>query len=126
MWKPFVSEMAEFLFSSTVWRTASSAFSVATGAAIGREGSMIQFAAAISSWVGERSPLRNLSLSRQVAYGAAAAVAAAYQAPIAGIFFATEIILGEWVCRTSLHCSWPQALVGSLAACCWVPALSSP
>ena len=62
---------------STVWRTASSAFSVASGAAIGREGSMIQFAAAISSWVGERSPLRNLSLSRQVAYGAAAAVAAA-------------------------------------------------
>jgi CIC family chloride channel protein len=81
---------------STVWRTASSAFSVATGAAIGREGSMIQFAAAISSWVGERSPLRNLSLSRQVTYGAAAAVAAAYQAPIAGVFFATEIVLAEW------------------------------
>jgi chloride channel protein, CIC family len=81
---------------STVWRTASSAFSVATGAAIGREGSMIQFAAAISSWVAERSPLGNLSLSRQVTYGAAAAVAAAYQAPIAGIFFVTEIVLGEW------------------------------
>jgi CIC family chloride channel protein len=81
---------------STVWRTASSAFSVATGAAIGREGSMIQFAAAISSWVGQRSPLRNLSLLRQVAFGAAAAVAAAYQAPFAGIFFATEIVLGEW------------------------------
>jgi CIC family chloride channel protein len=83
-------------FVSTVWRTASSAFSVATGAAIGREGSMIQFAAAISSWIGERSPLRNLSLSRQVAYGAAAAVAAAYQAPIAGVFFAIEIVLEEW------------------------------
>ena len=81
---------------STVWRTASSAFSVASGAAIGREGTMIQFASAISSWIGERSPLRNLSLSRQVAYGAAAAVAAAYQAPIAGIFFVTEIVLGEW------------------------------
>ena len=81
---------------STVWRTASSAFSVASGAAIGREGSMIQFAAAFSSWVGERSPLRNLPLSRQVAYGAAAAVAAAYQAPIAGVFFAVEIVLGEW------------------------------
>ena len=81
---------------STVWRTASSAFSVASGAAIGREGSMIQFAAAISSWIGERSPLRNLSLSRQVAYGAAAAVAAAYQAPVAGVLFAIEIVLGEW------------------------------
>src|ERR1700676_1713694 len=82
---------------ATVWRTASSAFSVATGAAIGGEGSMIQFAAAISSWVGARSPLRNLSLSLQVAYGAAAAVAAAYQAPIAGVFFATEIVVDEWV-----------------------------
>jgi chloride channel protein, CIC family len=81
---------------STLWRTASAAFSVASGAAIGREGSMIQFAAAVSSWVGERCPIRNLSMSRQVAYGAAAAVAAAYQAPIAGVFFAMEIVLGEW------------------------------
>jgi chloride channel protein, CIC family len=93
---------------STVWRTASSAFSVATGAAIGREGSMIQFAAAISSWVGERSPLGNLSLSRQVAYGAAAAVAAAYQAPTAGVFFATEIVLGEWAWNDA-----PQLLLAS-------------
>src|ERR1700719_2834986 len=93
---------------STVWRAASSAFSVASGAAIGREGSMIQFAAAISSWVGERSPLRNLSLSRQVAYGAAAAVAAAYQAPFAGVFFAMEIVLGEWAWKES-----PQLLLAS-------------
>jgi chloride channel protein, CIC family len=93
---------------ATVWRTASSAFSVATGAAVGREGSMIQFAAAISSWVGERSPLRNLSLARQVAYGAAAAVAAAYQAPIAGVFFAMEIVLGEWAWS-----DMPQLLLAS-------------
>jgi CIC family chloride channel protein len=84
-------------FVSTLWRTISSAFSVATGAAIGREGSMIQFAASVTSWVGARSPLRCVSLSRQVAYGAAAAVAAAYQAPAAGVFFALEIVLGEWL-----------------------------
>jgi CIC family chloride channel protein len=107
---------------STIWRTASSAFSVATGAAIGREGSMIQFAAAISSWVGERSPMRNLSLSRQVTYGAAAAVAAAYQAPIAGVFFATEIVLDEWAWSDGC---WPRALVGSLAAFSWAPDRSS-
>lgn len=88
-------------FMPTFWRTIYSAFSVATGAAIGREGSMIQFAAAVTSWVGERSPLPVIPLSRQVAYGAAAAVAAAYQAPIAGVFFATEIVLGEW--------SWEEA-----------------
>jgi CIC family chloride channel protein len=84
-------------FASALWRTIASAFSVATGAAIGREGSMIQFAAAVTSWIGARSPLRCVSLSQQVAYGAAAAVAAAYQAPAAGVFFAIEIVLGEWL-----------------------------
>ncbi|WP_263353078.1 chloride channel protein [Acidicapsa acidisoli] len=83
-------------FASTLWRTVSSAFSVATGAAIGREGSMIQFAAAASSWLGKRTPVKSVTLAQQVAYGAAAAVAAAYQAPIAGVFFAMEIVLGNW------------------------------
>jgi CIC family chloride channel protein len=83
-------------FASTLWRTVPAAFSVATGAAIGREGSMIQFAAAASSWIGKRSPVKSISLAQQVAYGAAAAVAAAYQAPIAGVFFAMEIVLGNW------------------------------
>jgi chloride channel protein, CIC family len=78
-----------------VWRTLSSIFSLASGAAVGREGSMIQLAATAASWVGERSPVRGISLSRQVSYGVAAAVATAYQAPIAGIFFATEIVLEE-------------------------------
>jgi CIC family chloride channel protein len=97
-------------FASTLWRTLSSAFSVATGAAIGREGSMIQFATAVSSWVGARAPFGRVPLARQVAYGAAAAVAAAYQAPLAGVFFATEIVLGRW--------DWeelPQLLLASTA-----------
>ena len=83
-------------FTSTLWKTVSSAFSVATGAAVGREGSMIQFAAATTSWLGARARWTSVPLSRQVAYGTAAAVAAAYQAPVAGVFFALEIVLGEW------------------------------
>lgn len=83
-------------FKPTLWRTVSSAFSVATGAAVGREGSMIQFATAITSWLASRSGVTAATVSRQVMYGAAAAVAAAYQAPIAGVFFALEIVLGEW------------------------------
>lgn len=90
------SQNGHIPFAPTLWRTISSAFSVATGAAIGREGSMIQFAAAVTSWVGVRSPFRTLSLSRQVAYGAAAAIAAAYRAPLAGVFFALEIVLAKW------------------------------
>ncbi len=97
-------------FASTLWRTISSAFSVATGAAIGREGSMIQFAAAVTSWIGARSPLKSVPLLRQVAYGTAAAVAAAYQAPVAGVFFVLEIVLGEWIWR-----ELPQLALASVA-----------
>jgi CIC family chloride channel protein len=82
-------------FLPTLWRTISSAFSVATGAAIGREGSMIQFATAATSWLGQRAALSRIPLSTQVACGAAAAVATVYQAPIAGVFFAAEIVIGR-------------------------------
>jgi CIC family chloride channel protein len=83
-----------------LWRTISSAFSVATGAAIGREGSMIQFATAATSWLGEHAALSRIPLSTQVACGAAAAVATVYHAPIAGIFFAAEIVMGRIMIRT--------------------------
>jgi CIC family chloride channel protein len=81
----------------TFWRTLSSAFSVATGAAIGREGSMIQFASAVTSFLGQRLPGSGLPLSRMVAWGVAAAVATVYQAPLAGVFFASEIVIGKIV-----------------------------
>ena len=97
-------------FLPTAWRTLSSAFSIATGAAVGREGSMIQLATTVSSWVGARLQTRTFSLSQKVAFGAAAAVAAAYQAPIASIFFACKIVLGEW--------RWKNAIPLSMASAC--------
>jgi chloride channel protein, CIC family len=96
-------------FLPTLWRTISSAFSVATGAAIGREGSMIQFATAATSWLGEYAALSRIPLPTQVACGAAAAVATVYHAPIAGVFFAAEIVLGRIVVRTI-----PSLLVSAL------------
>jgi chloride channel protein, CIC family len=86
-------------FLPTMVRTLSSAASVASGAAIGREGSMIQFAAAATSWLGQRWA-GGMPLATQVACGAAAAVAAVYQAPIAAVFFASEIVVGEIVVST--------------------------
>lgn len=84
-----------------LWRTGSAAFSVATGAAVGREGSMIQFAAAVTSWFQER--VRSLRIARllpapalAVACGVAGGVTTAYMAPVAGIFFAAEIVLGQF------------------------------
>lgn len=97
-------------FVPTLWRTFSSAFSIATGAAIGREGSMIQFATATTSWVGERFRRSHLPLATQVACGAAAAVATAYQAPLAGVFFAAEIVMGSLLLP-----ALPLLLVASLS-----------
>lgn len=84
-----------------LWRTASAAFSVATGAAVGREGSMIQFAAAVTSWFQER--VRSRLIGRllptpalAVACGVAGGVTTAYMAPVAAVFFAAEIVLGEF------------------------------
>ncbi len=88
------------------WRTLSAAFSVASGAAVGREGSMIQFAAAIASaaarwrpWVGPQDAPEPPKLAFLVACGVAGGVTAAYNAPIAAIFFAAEIVLGglQWL-----------------------------
>jgi chloride channel protein, CIC family len=100
---------------ATLWRTLSSAFSVATGAPIGREGSMIQFAAAVVSFTGQRLRWAQLPLADLVACGAAAGVAAAYQAPAAGVFFALEIVMGRFAWRTVPWLT-VSAMAGELAS----------
>ncbi len=74
-------------------RALSSAATVTSGGAIGREGSMVQLAALAGSLVGRwrRLPVPRLRL--MVACGAAAGVATAYNAPIAGALFIAEIVL---------------------------------
>jgi CIC family chloride channel protein len=54
--------------------------------------------------------MRSIPLAQQVTYGAAAGVAAAYQAPLAGAFFALEIVLGNYA-WTEL----PQLVLASTA-----------
>jgi chloride channel protein, CIC family len=84
------------------WRTLSAAFSVSSGAAVGREGSMIQFAAAVASlgggWRGWLDGFDPALLSFLVACGVAGGVTTAYNSPIAAVFFAAEIVLGglQW------------------------------
>ncbi|HUY83529.1 MAG TPA: chloride channel protein [Steroidobacteraceae bacterium] len=75
-------------------RTVSSLFAVSGGITIGREGTMIQFAALISSLIGRAGRATVEHQRLVVACGAAAGFAAAYHAPIAGTLFVAEIILG--------------------------------
>jgi CIC family chloride channel protein len=76
-------------------RASSALFSIASGEAIGREGPLAQLAAAAASGIGRllREPPARLRLL--VACGAAAGLAAAYNAPLASAFFVAEIIMGS-------------------------------
>lgn len=80
---------------SSLVKCASSLVTVASGGSIGREGSMVQLGAWLSSFIGRRLHLPVPRLRLLVACGAAASIAAVYNAPIAGSLFVAEIVLGS-------------------------------
>jgi CIC family chloride channel protein len=81
--------------AQTLARSASSLVSIASGASIGREGSMVQLAALCTSLLGGMFHFSADRLRLLVACGAAAGLTAAYSAPIAGAFFVAEVVLGS-------------------------------
>ncbi|HEY4318298.1 MAG TPA: ClcB-like voltage-gated chloride channel protein [Herbaspirillum sp.] len=83
----------------TLIRSASSLVTIGSGGSIGREGSMVQLAALGASVLGRIAHLPATRLRLLVACGAAAGIAAAYNAPIAGAFFVSEIVLGAIVMK---------------------------
>jgi len=76
-------------------QAASSFFTIGSGGSIGREGPLVQMAATVASKIGQwtQAPVPRLRLL--VACGAAAGIAAAYNAPIAGALFVAEVVLGS-------------------------------
>jgi CIC family chloride channel protein len=82
-------------FRSTLVKSVSSLFTIASGGSIGREGPMVQLSAMLASLLGRRFRFSTPRLQLLVACGAAAGIASAYNAPIAGAFFVGEIVLGS-------------------------------
>lgn len=76
-------------------QVASSFFSIGSGGSIGREGPMVQLAAMLASQVGRWTQVPVPRQRLLVACGAAAGIAAAYNAPIAGALFVAEVVLGS-------------------------------
>ncbi len=69
---------------------------VATGGSLGREGPLVRVGAALGSTLGRRFNLSGHRLKILVGCGAAAGIAAAYNAPVGGAMFAMEVILGNF------------------------------
>jgi CIC family chloride channel protein len=83
-------------FRTTLVKVFSSLVSVGTGAAIGREGSIVNLGAMLASKGGSLLGFPPYRLRLLLACGAAAGLAAAYNAPVAGAVFAAQIVLGNF------------------------------
>jgi CIC family chloride channel protein len=73
-----------------------SSITIGSGGSVGREGPVVQIGSSIGSTVGQLLMVSGRRLKTFVACGAAAGIAAAFNAPIAGALFSVEIILGDF------------------------------
>ncbi|MCB9554603.1 MAG: chloride channel protein [Deltaproteobacteria bacterium] len=78
-----------------VCKTLASGITIGSGGSVGREGPIVQIGAALGSKLGQLVGMRGQYLIDTVAAGAAAGIAATFDAPIAGVVFASELILGR-------------------------------
>lgn len=73
-----------------------SAVTIGTGGSVGREGPIIQIGSSLGSTVGQFFRIPPKRMKTLVGCGAAAGIAAAFNAPVAGALFALEIILMDF------------------------------
>jgi CIC family chloride channel protein len=85
-----------------VIKSLASALSIGSGAAVGREGPIIQIGAAIGSSFAQAIRLSAWQKITLLAAGAGAGIAATFNTPLGGVMFALEILLPEVSNRTFL------------------------
>jgi len=73
-----------------------SAVSLGSGASVGREGPVVHLGASIGAWISRRLHLGRSASRTLLGCGVAAAIAASFNAPIAGTFFALEVAIGHY------------------------------
>jgi CIC family chloride channel protein len=77
-------------------RLFASAICIGSGGSAGREGPIAQIGSAIGSYTAQKFKLSANHTRTLLGAGAAGGIAATFNAPLAGMLFALEIILGEW------------------------------
>lgn len=84
---------------SGVFAAAAAVASLGVGASVGREGPAVHIGASISAWFAEQLGLSRSHSLTLLGCGAAAAVTASFNAPIAGVLFALEVVVGYYTLR---------------------------
>jgi CIC family chloride channel protein len=85
------------------------------GASVGLEAAYAQAGGGLGSVLGQRLRLRRHDLRTLVGAGAGAAIGAAFGAPLAGAFYAFEVVIG----------SYAPSMIAPVAACCLAAAFSA-
>jgi len=83
-------------------KSLASAFSIGSGAAVGREGPIIQIGASLGSSIGQLIAMPAWQRITLVGAGAGAGIAATFNTPIGGVMFAIELMMPEVSVRTFL------------------------
>jgi CIC family chloride channel protein len=96
-------------------KTVATALTIGVGGSAGREGSIAQIGAGIGSFIGKVTRLEEVEVRALVAAGAGAGIAATFNAPIAGMFFAMEVILRDVSIR-HLHTIAVASVAGAVVS----------
>ncbi len=81
-------------------KSLASAICIGSGGSVGREGPIVQIGSALGSAAGQLAHLAGEHTRLLVACGAAGGIGATFNAPIAGVFFALELILRNFETRS--------------------------
>lgn len=81
-------------------KTLASAICIGSGGSAGREGPIVQIGSAIGSTVGQLFRMSGERVKILVGCGAAAGISSVFNAPIAGVIFSLEVILGDFAIKT--------------------------
>jgi len=88
-----------------------SALCIGGGGSVGREGPIVQIGSALGSTLGRLTRVAEPRMRVLVACGAAGGIAATFNAPLAGVFFAMELILRDFTAE-----SFGMVVVSSVTA----------
>jgi CIC family chloride channel protein len=102
-----------------VVKALASAICIGSGGSSGREGPIVQIGASIGSTIGQWFRLPEDWVKLFVACGAAGGISATFNAPIAGIFFAMELILRRFTPRNFILVGLSSITAAAISYAFW-------
>lgn len=92
----YYRQFGVFRLREAFWRFVAGVLAVGSGMSLGREGPTVHICAAIASRIGQAFGLAKVRVQAMVPLGMGAGIAAAFNTPMAAMFFVFEELLGDF------------------------------